>query len=201
MNQVISQEKAQKLSIIEGKTRGIAMKPDVQFILRKKGKEGLKEVEGKMEELGTPMDLDNIKTGDMYPIGIRTIFLLAAKEVLDFSNEDIKEMGEEVPKYSSIIRFFMRSFMMDQEKFFQKAPVFWERFVTIGRVSVPFFDEKEKKAVVRLEGFNVDPVFCPYVEGVFSSFVKIITGNKQVKSQESHCFFHGGDYHEFTLEW
>lgn len=201
MKQIISQEKAQKLAIIKGRTRGVVIKPDIQFILRERGQEGLDKVKTKMRELGTSLDLENLKTAEMYPLGIRTIFLLVAKQVLDFSDEDIKEMGKGVPKHSSIIRFFMRSFILNRKRFFQKAPAFWERFVTIGKVKVSSFSEEEKRVVVQMKEFNVDPVFCPYIEGVFSSFVKIITGAKKIVSRETKCSFQGDDYHEFVLEW
>ncbi|MBD3208442.1 MAG: hypothetical protein GF370_03235 [Candidatus Nealsonbacteria bacterium] len=201
MEETTLQERIQKISLAEGKTRGVVMKPDIQFIIRKRGREGVEQVENEMEKLGVPLDLDNIRISKYYPIGIRTIFLLTAKRILGFSDQDMREMGTEVPKFSSIMRFFMKSFLMDENVFFQKAPSYWEKFVSVGEVTVPYFDAGRNVATVRLDDFNIDPVFCPYVEGVFSSFVKIITGANKVHSKETECSFKGGDYHEFELSW
>ncbi len=202
MEKIILKEKAKKLyENSPGKVRGIVMKSDVKFIMRESGREGIEKMEKEMKDLGFPLKLEKISSMEFYPNGLRAIFLLSAKKALNMSDDKMRDMGRNVAKFSAILRLFIGSFLIDRKTFFDKAPSFWDKFVTVGKVNIEKIDEKKKTLTATLTGFDVDPVFCPYIEGIFSGFVKIAMGARKVECKEIKCTFKGDDRHEFVISW
>lgn len=204
MEQIISKEIAEKLMKVKGELRGAVFKTDIQFILKEKGKEGLKKIEKEMERLGYPFEYEKIRVTSFYPIGLRAVSLLVMKKVLGFSNEKITEMGFEAPRSSFILRLSMKflAFTRSAKLWYQNTPGLWRKFVTIGEFSVPEFDEKDKKIVIdRIRDFNVHPILCTYLLGILPSFNELARGLSGLTCKETKCSFQGGKYHEFLVKW
>ena len=70
-----------------------------------------------------------------------------------------------------------------------------------GKLSIPSYDEEKGIHIARLENFDVDPIFCPYLEGVFLAFTKIAVGAPKATVEEIKCSFKGDDYHEYLFKW
>ncbi|MBM3258059.1 MAG: hypothetical protein FJZ05_02520, partial [Candidatus Nealsonbacteria bacterium] len=83
MDKETTKEAAQRLSKISGEVRGVAFKTDMEFVLKEKGKGGLKKVEDELKRIGFPIKYEEIKVMDFYPIGLRVISLMAIKEVFN----------------------------------------------------------------------------------------------------------------------
>ncbi|MFQ6083744.1 MAG: hypothetical protein ACE5WD_10330 [Candidatus Aminicenantia bacterium] len=199
MEKIISKEIAKKLMKSKGELRGAVFETDISFILREKGKEGLKKVEEEMKRLGYPFRYKNIRTIEFYPIGLRAVSLLAIKKVLGFSDEKIKEMGAEVPRFSSVIRFAMKFFSKEKKLFFENASELWKRFLTTGEFK-SVLDEKNRMAISTLKNFNIHPIFCTYLLGIIPAFHKLITGAKEITCKETKCSFRGDEFHEFLVK-
>lgn len=201
MAEIISKKEAGELIKTKGRVIGSVIRSDIKFILRKGGEDGLKMIEKEIEKLGYPLKLNEIKTTEFYPIGLKALFLVVTKNVFDFSDEGMREMGRELPKFPSVMRFFMKLFSLNEKLFFQRVAPFWKKFVTIGEIVVPVFDEENKRVIATLKDFNIHPVFCPYIEGIFSVLVKIATGSDKVTCKETKCPFKGDEFHEFLIEY
>lgn len=201
MAEIISKKEVGELIKIKGKVMGSVIRSDIEFILRKEGEDSLEMIEKEMEKLGCPLKLNEIKTTEFYPIGLRALFLVATKNVFNFSDERMREMGRELPKFPSVMRFFMKLFALNKKLFFQRVAPFWKKFVTVGEINIPVFDEKNKRVIATLKDFNIHPIFCPYTEGIFTVLVKIATGSDKVTCKETKCPFKGDKFHEFLIEY
>jgi hypothetical protein len=65
---MITKEEADKVMGTEGKTRGMSIKGDLEFVKFKQGEKGLKKVLDEMEKLGHPLSL-KMKAMDFCPVG------------------------------------------------------------------------------------------------------------------------------------
>ncbi|MFQ6049875.1 MAG: hypothetical protein ACE5J0_02440, partial [Candidatus Paceibacterales bacterium] len=131
----------------------------------------------------------------------RAVSLLAIKKVLGFSDEKIEEMGAEVPKYSSVIRFAMKflGLVRNVETYYQNIPRMWKRFVTVGEFWAESNEEK-KRVIIRIKALNIHPILCTYLLGILPAFHEIARGRKAT-CQETKCPFRGDNYHEFINRW
>ena len=201
MNNTISKETIDQLMQIKGEVRGVVLKTDEEYILKEKGKEGIMQLEKKLEELGRPIKYDQIKTMSFYPVGLRVLSLLTIKEVFNFGDEDIRKMGTFATKKSLIIRLFLKYFISMRRVVMKESPKMWRKHWTVGKLVPVELDEKQKYAVIRVEEFNLHPVYCTYLEGYFIGIVQMLVKSSKIDSQETKCALKGDPYHEFSIKW
>lgn len=196
----VTKEIAKNLIKIEAKIRGVDLKADADFVLKKEGKEGLKKVEEKLKEIGFPILYEKINMMDFYPGGLKALSLLAIQEVFNYSEKEIEEMGGAAPKISFIIRIFIKYFNPLLKFFFRETPRIWKKYWTEGEFVPLELNEKEKWALVEVR-FNLHPIYCVYLKGYFSTLVRMVTGSKKVFCQEVKCYFKGENVHQYFLKW
>ncbi len=199
MNEELTKEVVKKLISVKGEARGVTFKTDAEFILREKGEEGLKKVEEKLKEWGQPIKYREIENMAFYPVGLRALSLLAIKEVFNFDEEKIKEMGAAAPKVSIIIKLFMQFFLSIRTTIAQ-VPKMWRKHYTIGDLVSVKLDERKKFLILRLRNFNLHSICCSYLSGYFSKVIEMVVRSK-VSCQETECFFRGDEYHQYLLKW
>lgn len=198
---VLNKEVVAELMKINGQTRGVAFKTDIDFVLKEKGEEGVRKVEEKLLEAGLEIKYKDIETMKFYPMGLRAISLLAIKEAFGFTKEDIKRMGLVAPKISLIIKFFLQYFMSPQ-KVFKEVPKMWSRHHTVGEIEPIKFDEKNKESIIRIKNLKSHPIFCCFLTGYFSTIVKMMERTEKIKiCEETKCPFRGDEYHEYIIKW
>jgi len=205
MKKTISREELERIKKIRGEIRGVILKTDISFITRKSGKGSLEKIESRMKQLGYPFKYSEIKLLKFYPIRLRVISLLVMKEVLGFSDEQIREMGAQVPKDFFVLRLSMSllGFAKDPKKLYENAPGVWKKFITIGEFIVPKFEEKAGRGRVidRIKDFKIHPILCTYLLGILAHFHEIARRVERVDVQELKCPFKGDEYHEFLMRW
>lgn len=196
----ISKEKIEELMNLPGETRGISIKGDLEYIIHREGKEGLKKLEGKLEELlGYPIKYEDMEEMNFYPVGIEAITLSAMQELFSFKREDFKKMGEFNSKVSLIVRLFMKYFI-SLDVIAKQAPNFWSKYYTTGEIKVTEINNDEKYIIIQLRDFEHSPLHCATVEGYLVSIIKMVTGSS-ITSEETKCPHQGDDYHEFVVRW
>lgn len=201
MNQELTKEVAQKLMEIKGEARGGTLKIDMEYILKEKGEEGLKKVEGELEKLGYPIKYKEINTLGYSPVGLRAISLLVIKKVFNFDNEKIKEIGLFGTKISLILKFFIKYVFSFQKVFFQESPKIWREHWTIGELVPVELNEEKKYAILRLKDFNLHPIYCRFLEGYLPGLFQLMVKIPQITCEETKCFFRGDEYHEYLIKW
>ena len=201
MSEIINKETIDQLMKIKGEVRGVVLKTDEGYILKEKGEEGITQLEKKLEDLGHPIKYDQIKTMGFYPVGLRILSLLVIKELFNFNDEVIRKMGNFATKKSLIIRLFIKYFLSMERVVMKESPKMWDKHWTVGKLVPVELNEKQKYAVIRIEEFNLHPVYCTYLEGYFAGIVQMLIKLPKIDSKETKCAFKGDAYHEFTIKW
>jgi len=199
MKQIISKKEFDELMKIKGEVRGMSLKIMASFILREKGKEGLKKIEETITKLGYPIKYKDIKTMTFYPVGLEAITELALKRIFNFGKEEFKKLGEFAPKSAIVVRLFMR-YLFSMNSLINGIPKMWKIYYTVGSLKVAEFNEEERYIILRLENFRLHPAECQIYLGYFPTVIQMVVG-KKVTCKETKCVFEGNDYHEFLLEW
>jgi uncharacterized protein YxjI len=200
MSYELTDEQINNILNAEGEVRGVVFKTDRRFITDTAGEEGLKKVEEELEKMNCPFnyeeEADNMS---FYPIGMRVLSLIAISRAFNLEREGIMKMGSNAPKFSLMIKFFMRYFL-SVEKIMEKAGEIWEKHYTVGKLEHVEMNVEEKFMRAKLYDINLHPIMCDYLTGYFSSIIKMGVG-EEVKTEEVTCIHKGGDYHEFTTKW
>jgi predicted hydrocarbon binding protein len=196
----ITDEDINKILSAEGEVRGVVFKTDRQFIIDTAGDEGIKKVEAELEKMNCPFnyeeEADNMS---FYPLGMRVISLIAIERAFSLNKDGVTKMGSGAPKFSLMIKFFMRYFL-SAEKIMEKAGEMWEKHYTVGKLEPIEMNTEEKFIRARIYDINLHPIFCDYLMGYFSSVIKMGVG-EEVEPEEIKCIHRGDDYHEFTIRW
>lgn len=199
MDQELNKKTAQELMRLGGEARGVVFKTDEAFIIKEKGKDGLKKLETELEKLSCPIKYQEIKNLGFYPIGWRIISLLVIEKNFNFNEGKIKEMGANAPKISLILKFFIQYFL-SLRKTFEQVPKMWRKHYTVGDLIPVKLDEAKKTVVLRLENVNLHPIFCRYITGYFQKTLEMMV-KAPVSCEETKCFFRGDNYHEYLFKW
>jgi len=183
----------------EDTLRGVILETDKKYVLRTRGKEALLRVEEELKRQGVSLKYDKVKTMSFYPIKLRLASLQAIKKVCGLSDEQVREMGFEAPKFSLIVKLFAKYFS-SVSAVSKEVPTMWRKHYTVGELMAKSVDEKKRRAVLCLKGMDLDPLVCIYLSGYFSSIVHMVTGTA-VTVRETKCVFRGEKYHEYSLNW
>lgn len=200
--EIFTKELAEKLMKIKGEGRGVHLKNDAEYILKKDGEEALKKVEQETERLGFPIKYKEIKNTGFYPAGLRAISLLAIKNALDWDDKKMKDMFRVAVGASLIVRVLMK-FLHSVSRAVKVVPRMYREYWTEGSGKVGIVNEKEKWATLIIEDFNLHPLYCYCMEGFFEGMVKLVTGAKRTTCHEVKCSFedNGGKIHEYLVKW
>ncbi len=196
----ITDEDINKALNAEGEVRGVVFKTDRRFIIDMAGEDGIKKVEAELEKMNCPFsyeeEADNMS---FYPIGMRVLSIIAISRAFDLNKDGVLKMGSNAPKFSLMIKFFMRYFL-SAEKIMEKAGEMWEKHYTVGKLECVEMNSEESFIRARLYDIDLHPILCDYLIGYFSSVIKMGVG-KDGNGEEIRCIHRGDDYHEFTIKW
>jgi hypothetical protein len=197
---MLLKEEADKIMGLAGKVRGVAFKTDAEYVKMYKGIEALKKVEEELAKLGYPFEYEKVNATDWLPYGLRSLSLLAIKQVLGMSNDEVKAMGGNAPKYSFIIKTVLKYFI-GIEQIVRFTPRYWKRHVNLGELQVPEFSVKEKYVIVRLVGIFIPAIFAKYLEGYLSRIIQYVLPREEVKCEQLKYSSMGAPYDEYRIFW
>lgn len=200
MSKELTKKLVEEFKKIKGEARGIHFKSDANFILKKKGKDGLKKVEKELKKLGYAINYEKIKNLDFYPVGLRNASLLAARKVFKWKNDDIREMCGFAAKESLIVRLYMKYFY-SISKLIEKGPSIWKEYYTVGKFEITDYDDKKKYVIIKITDFYLHPVYCRCIEGYLENIVNMIVHSKEINCKEIKRSPDSQKYHEFEIKW
>ena len=202
MNQELTKQTAEQLMLIKGEARGAHFQNDAEFVLKEKGEQGLKKVEQEIKKIGYSIEYNKIDPFAFYPVGLRIISLLAIKKAFDWPNKKIEELGSYAMKVSWIIRLFMKYFF-SVEKVLEEAQQTWSKYFNIGQLEIKEFNQAEKKIILKIKDFNLHPVYCYCLKGVFAEIGRMAIKPETIICQEIECSFNKGEKnaHYFLIKW
>ncbi len=178
----VTKEMADEVMKTEGNAKGVVFKIDRKNIIKLGEEEALKKVEERLKELGYPLKYEEIISSEDYKMGYRYLSLLMMKEVLELSDNDIKELGERSVKVSFFIKLFA-SLFADVETLLNNVDKFWKKHYDKGSLKVDDFDE-DKGATLIVKDINLHPVYLKYLEGYSINVVKLVMPDKKVRCRQ-----------------
>jgi hypothetical protein len=184
----------------EGKCRGAVFKTDAEYVRNEKGEQGIKKIEKRLKELGYPIRYNKIRPSEWHPIGLRVLSLLVIKEVFQWSDKKIQDMGFKAPKVSYVIKI-IASLFKTTIKAIKRFPKTWSDYHTTGNIVLKELDKKKCYAIAQLRNFKVHPLFLTYLKGFFLGAIKFTLPDKKVILKLTKSVHKGDDYDEFKLYW
>ncbi len=186
---------------INGRIRGLILTTLKDYIISKKGIEGLKKVEEKMKEIGYPFSFDGLSSVKWYPAPTVHLVMMVMLEVFNWGEEDNFKMGYEAPINSLLAKLMLRTFT-SLEVAFRVTPKFWKNYTNLGEMNWVERDIKNKRAVLRLTNYpKVKRGSYEYFRGYLKKIMEIMTKSKNVKVELTKTIYNGDPYDEFTFTW
>ena len=193
-------ETAEILLNFDGMVKGESFRTHGEYIRYREGEEGVRRVEEKMAELGVPIKFKNIKPLQWYNEGKSSLIIVIAKEIFNWTEDDIYEMGRFSAKSSFIVKVLMRYFV-SLEKVLSQAPVYWKKYCSFGEVQPIELNKKDQYILLRLKGFTMHPLVCTFYAGYFHGFAGMNIKSKKMRVEEVKCMSKGDPYHEYLIKW
>jgi hypothetical protein len=200
MEEIISQKEFEEIKKIPGEIRGLALKGEVGFILKKKGETGLKRLKEAMANYGYPIEYFKVREMGFSPLATDVLHLVLMKKLFNFDDKDFEELGEFYTKVSFLFRLFAK-YLVSLERATAAVPLIWKRYQTSGQIAVTEIQKEKKYAILRIDNFSPHPIYCPILRGVFSNMLKLVINVPKVTAQETKCPFRGDEYYEILLKW
>jgi len=197
---MIGKEEIEKIMQIKGNVRGTIFQTHAIFIKEKKGEDGLMSLEKKMAELGYPVNFKKFREGEWYPESLSVLVILAAKDLFNWTEKDIFEMGSSAPRNTFIAKILMKYFL-SLERFMSEVPNYWKKHLDLGELEVFQFDKEKKYIILREKGFKFHPLLCVYHAGYFQGITKYVVKSKKISVEETKCVFKGDPYNEYIIRW
>lgn len=194
-------KEVKNLMRIKGETKGSEFISFAKYIQEKKGKEGVKAVEKKMEELGYPLHFDKVKEiSQWYPENMNVLCILVAKHLFGWTKEDIFDFGYNSAKYSFLLKIVIKYFVSSR-LVFEGAPKYWRKFLNVGELEAAEFNGEKRYLILRIKNYMFHPIMCDYFAGFFKKIAENSVKSENMKCEETKCPYQGGAYHEYVVSW
>lgn len=111
-----------------------------------------------------------------YPVAEEMSLIFAAKDVLGWDNEAVKELGRNIPRVSFMVKMFLRYFLtLDTTT--REAKKYWDKHFDFGELEVMNTDIESGNYVVEVRGFDIHPVYCSFLCGFLETMIGfVLTG-------------------------
>ncbi len=198
---MLNKKDIEQILKIEGKTRGVVFQTDMEYVKQKKGQAGLDQLKKAAREMKCPLPYEeDIRATAWYPLSWRVLSLVLIKDVFDWGEKEIFEMGISAPKHSFVVKTLLRYFISIEKTFVESAK-YWQEHYSIGNLSAPEIDSKNGRLVIRITDFKVHPALCAYFKGYFKTIARLVVRSENIKIEESKCAFRGDPFCEYIIEW
>jgi len=197
---MLTKKEAENLMKIKGNVRGEGILTDVEYLREREGEKGVKKVEEKLAELGFPLKFKKIQSLEWYPQGLDILKMLVMKEIFNWTDKDIFDMGAFAPRVSFLVRMLIKYFISAQRSF-KESPNYWKQHFDFGELEAHEFNEKEKRIVFRVKNYKTHPIMCIILAGYFLQMSKYVLKSQEVTIKETKCAFKGDSYHEYVVSW
>jgi len=189
-----------RLKEIKGEIAGFGLKELSQYVLRRKGEEGLKKIEEKIAEVGYSLNYDQINDISYYPLNYLGVFFVILKKILNWKENDFREMGKFAAR-TSIVSQDMMKFSFSKLIILKKIGEYWRKYYTVGELKIVSFNKKEKSIILELNFEESFPDHCRYLEGYFYQLSAFFVPEENLRVTETECFYKKGKKHVFRITW
>ncbi len=200
MIQETLQQTADRLKHFPGNVKGEVFRVHAEYIKQKEGEEGVKKIEEKMAELGMSIIFKEIKSFEWIPEGKSSLTIVVAKEIFNWTEDDVFEMGKFAPKFSFIIKLIIQ-YLVSMESLLQNAEKHWNKHFDFGKIETEFFPQENKAVVKEKDIPPLHPLICIYHRGYYTGLCEFAVKEKTVTVTETKCKYKGDEYDEYVIQW
>lgn len=183
----------------EGNIKGIHILNVIEFVKKKRGKNGLDALFQRINKDRTKPNHVNEKNfveKEWYPYDLYLEFLSTADDVTGTGNlARCFEMGYQTIKNMGHLSYLTRS--PNLHDFVKSARDNWNRVYDFGKLEI--VEETDKKLVLQYHGFPKSKAKCEYFRGSLTGTLELCKLKGEVK--ETVCNMDGAAWCEFTLTW
>lgn len=190
------QQIADNLKNFKGRVKGEIFRTHADYIKSKEGEDGIKKVEEKMAELGVPINFSSIKSFDWFSEGLSSLTIVVAKEIFNWTEEDVFEMGRFAPKFSFIIKVMIQ-YLASIDTLFENTKKYWDKHFDFGYIETSL-DKEKKQMIVKEYEFNTHPLSCVYHAGYFKGLCEFAVKSKDIKVKYT---YQKNGYNEYIIVW
>ncbi len=200
MENIELKERIKELLQKNGNIKGETFNFILQYLQKKEGDDALIKLKNRLEELEVPIDIEKIKSFSLIKDSILAAIMIVIKDIFNWTDEEIYEMGKAEPKNSLLVRLSMK-YLVSVEKTFERSPDFWRKFYDFGHLEAVEFNDQEKYFILRIHKYDTDPIMCNYLAGFMHTMVSFSMKEGSASIEETKCIYKGDDYHEYTIKW
>jgi len=198
----LTKKEADRIMKMEDRTKGVVLKTLEEYILNKKGKEGLGMVEKRLKELGYPLKFKEISSYKLYQGPIDVLLTLVILDAFQWDESEAFNMGYDSLVVHSLSAKLLMSRFISIETAIKNAPKFWHYFSNLGEIKFPQYNIDKGSAIMYLEGYKkFHPAEYSYIRGVLTKIIEIMSKSKNVKVEQTKSLFKGDSYDEFKITW
>lgn len=180
----------------EGQMRGEILLSQLYFAERKEGQGAIDRIGGTFKELGYKIDFSEIRAMGWTKIAIGTAVALFGKELFDWEDEDIFQMGTIVPKIITVNKLFFHK-ITSVDSLLNQADYYWGKICNVGEMEGKKY--KNGKIVLKLKDYDFHPVACLFIAGYIQTLFDLYTKG-DIEVIEEKCTHQGDNYHQFTIK-
>ncbi len=193
------QQTVDRLKNFEGNVKGEVFRTYSEYIKQKEGEDGPRKVEERMKELGVPIKFDGIKSFEWISEGMSSLTIVVAKDIFNWSEDDVFEMGRFAPKVSFIIKMMIQ-YITSVDAVLENAENYWKKHFDFGSLEAEH--KKENNQIfIREKGYKTHPLMCLYHAGYYLAICELSIKGENIKIKETACAHTGKDYHEYLVTW
>ncbi|MDZ7726291.1 MAG: hypothetical protein U5L75_01785 [Candidatus Campbellbacteria bacterium] len=190
---------ADEIMSISGNTKGNSLYTDMQFILERKGEEGLEALEEALSVLGYPFSYKDVKGFEWYPESQAVLGIFLAKKIFGWSEEEIFDMGFAAPTSSLLVKTIMR--FISLERTFEQGPSVWKKHYDFGKFEPLEINSSEKYLKFRVSGYGFFDYMEAYFEGFFTRLLQLL-GIADLESLEGKpCKEDAHNCRDYDVRW
>ncbi len=126
--------------------------------------------------------------------------VIVCKEIFNWTEEDIFEMGRYSPRASFFIKMMMR-YIVSMESLFENANIYWKKHHDFGEIEPVEINKDKNYIIMRVKGFHTHPLLCIYHAGYFKGIIDFVVPNKNITVEETECSHKGASYDEYLIKW
>ena len=194
----ITKEELDGLMNMDGRVRGVVLHTDAEYVRRHEGEETLCRVEEETKKMGYPIDYSKIKMMAWYPVALRGVSLFAIARTLNFSDEQLREMGRAAPKYSIITKLMLR-YLVSLEMLMKRLDIYWHKNYSTGSLKGQVTD---RALFIYLKNAGIPAPLFPYLEGYFLGVLGMLIGNhERVKVERREWLDEDSECCELMFKW
>jgi hypothetical protein len=195
-----AEELVKKIKNNSGKVKAEVIRIEKEYILQKEGEEGLLKVKERMKELGVEMDFQKLDSLTWEKEWKNSLMVVVAKEVFNWTEDDVFEMGRYSPRASFFIKSIIQ-YLVSIEMVFNNMGKYWDKHHDFGALDAIEISQEKKHLIMRKKGFFTHPLMCIYHAGYFKGVAEFVIKSKNVNIEEVKCVHKGDDYDEYKITW